>query len=225
MPINKLKNVDFFKEWSPQMAYVLGFFAADGSMYVNSRGSHYVSFYSNDREILVKIRSSLGSHHKISQRESFHARWAIRYILQIGSKEMYEDLLALGFSKNKSLTLKFPSIPKPYLNHFIRGYFDGDGNVLFKNYYRKDRGKYKFYLATKFIGGSLKFLAGLQRLLAENGNLGNGSLFQGERCFVLSYAMMDSKKLFAYMYKNVRKDLYLERKYNIFLDAIDNMER
>ena len=28
MPISKTLNQDFFKTWSPEMAYVLGFFAA-----------------------------------------------------------------------------------------------------------------------------------------------------------------------------------------------------
>src|SRR3989338_4819696 len=37
-------NVGFFKKWSSEMAYVLGFFAADGCMYINPRGSRYFCF-------------------------------------------------------------------------------------------------------------------------------------------------------------------------------------
>jgi hypothetical protein len=49
-------NVDFFKKWSTEMAYVLGYFAADGCMFINPRGSKYVSFTSTDREILEKVK-------------------------------------------------------------------------------------------------------------------------------------------------------------------------
>ncbi len=32
MPIYKTKNEAFFKKWTPEMAYVLGFFTADGTI-------------------------------------------------------------------------------------------------------------------------------------------------------------------------------------------------
>jgi hypothetical protein len=42
MPIHKKVNQDFFKKWSPEMAYILGFFTADGSMAKNKRGAHFI---------------------------------------------------------------------------------------------------------------------------------------------------------------------------------------
>lgn len=39
------------------MAYVLGFFAADGYMIHNKRGAHFVDFYSNDLEIFDLVYS------------------------------------------------------------------------------------------------------------------------------------------------------------------------
>jgi len=56
MPIFRTKNEDFFKKWSPEMAYVLGFFAADGNMLKNRRGAHFMEFTSTDKDIIVKIR-------------------------------------------------------------------------------------------------------------------------------------------------------------------------
>src|SRR3989338_5004890 len=44
-----LVNVDFFRRWTPDMAYVLGYFAADGCAVRNQRGSHYLRFDSVDR--------------------------------------------------------------------------------------------------------------------------------------------------------------------------------
>ncbi|MEL3972227.1 LAGLIDADG family homing endonuclease [Rossellomorea oryzaecorticis] len=34
-----------------------------------------------------------------------------------------------GIQPNKSLSIQLPTIPDSYLNHFIRGYFDGDGSI------------------------------------------------------------------------------------------------
>ena len=225
MPVLKKKNEAFFQTWSSDMAYVLGFFAADGSMYVNPRGSHYLAFYSNDVGILKKIQLCLESNHKISKRSISGKSAGSRYTLQIGSKKMYKDLLGLGMMKNKSKFLKFPFVPNEYLGDFVRGYFDGDGNVLFKQYFRKDRQRYKDYLATKFICGSLGFLERLREILSDRARLGRGSLFKGDRSFVLSYAKKDSEKLFAFIYNDAKNTLHLDRKYVVFKEAIDNTER
>ncbi len=56
------------------MAYVLGFFAADGTMIKNKRGAHFIEFDITDKEILLKIRKTLGSNHKISVRDRRYAR-------------------------------------------------------------------------------------------------------------------------------------------------------
>jgi hypothetical protein len=48
MPIYRAKNENFFKKWSPEMAYVLGFFTADGNMLKNKRGAHFIEFNTTD---------------------------------------------------------------------------------------------------------------------------------------------------------------------------------
>ena len=69
MPIYRAKNENFFKTWIPQMAYVLGFFAADGNLTLGKRGNHFIEFTSCDKEIIEKIREAMGCTHKISIRE------------------------------------------------------------------------------------------------------------------------------------------------------------
>jgi DNA-binding transcriptional regulator WhiA len=56
MPIHKEINRNFFKKWTPEMAYILGFFTADGSMFKNKRGSYFVEFEITDKELLEKIK-------------------------------------------------------------------------------------------------------------------------------------------------------------------------
>lgn len=219
------KNEDFFKAWSPQMAYVLGFFAADGSMYVNKRGSHYMAFHSNDIEILEKIKTLLASDNAIGKKQITDRCPNQAYRLQIGSKKMYNDLLKLGMTENKSKILQFPYIPERFLSNFIRGYFDGDGNVLFKKYFNKRRNRHYYHFGTKFTSGSVAFLKELKMVLELHAHLKGGSLFEKNRGFCLSYSTKDSGGLFNFMYSGVKKELFLARKYNIFTFAINNLER
>lgn len=118
MPISKTVNQDFFKTWTPKMAYVLGFFAADGNMSPHSNGGHYLEFTSCDKELLIKTRNILKSTHKISGRNR-NPRGKTAYRIQVGSKTLYKDLIELGLTPNKSLTIKFPHIPEQYLGDFI----------------------------------------------------------------------------------------------------------
>jgi hypothetical protein len=59
MPIHKMVNKDFFKTWTSDMAYVLGFFAADGNMSKNKRGGCYIDFGITDFELLNDNKKNL----------------------------------------------------------------------------------------------------------------------------------------------------------------------
>lgn len=68
MPIARRKNESFFERWSPEMAYVLGVFTADGCMIKNKRGACFIEFHMADGELLLVIRKLLNSNNKITQR-------------------------------------------------------------------------------------------------------------------------------------------------------------
>ena len=55
MPIYKTKDENFFKKWTSEMAYVLGFIAADGSLIKNKRGACFIEIQSIDKEIIYKM--------------------------------------------------------------------------------------------------------------------------------------------------------------------------
>lgn len=76
------------------MAYVLGFFIADGSMAKNKRGAHFIEIEITDKELLEEIREAIGSNYKISVRNR-DKKWKISYRLQIGSKEVFSDFCCL----------------------------------------------------------------------------------------------------------------------------------
>lgn len=202
------------------MAYVLGFFAADGCMSKNKRGAHFIEFQSIDKEIIYKIRDALKSNLKIGEYQSKHKNYSRRYSLQIGSKKIFNDLIKLGMTPNKSLTIKLPTIPEKYFQHFVRGYFDGDGNVFFGFFKKSNRKKKSSVFLNRFTAGSKLFLQNLQTKLNKL-IFTNGSLYRSTDSWQLSYSTNDSKKLFKFMYNNnkIGKLIYLRRKYNIYRKA------
>ena len=222
-PVYRTANHGFFGRWSPHMAYVLGFFAADGCMIENSRGGHFIEFNITDKKLLYDIRSAFGSNHAISIRTRKNPKHKVGYRLQIGSKLMYKDLHSLGFTSRKSLTLGMPNIPKKYVQHFVRGYFDGDGCVYFKRLKFADRKNPRYILQTVFSCGSFYFLAELRKVLSHLGIKG-GSLKKKKAGNELALSHRDSVALYRIMYNNLGdSDIYLVRKYLLFTRAIETL--
>jgi hypothetical protein len=205
------------------MAYVLGFFAADGSMVRNTRGGHFIEFTSTDRIILKLIREVVGSTHTLKARGRRARNRKPDYRIQIGSKAWFGHLLRLGFTQNKSSTLRFPDVPQEYLGDFVRGYFDGDGCVYFKNLKYADRKHKRWVLLSIFTSGSRLFLKTLWAILKERGIQG-GSLKQKKRGFELVFSHRDSLALYRLMYHTAGiTGLHLPRKYKLFSRAMKTL--
>lgn len=223
MPIRKEIDELFFTKWSNDMAYVLGFFAADGNMRENKRGGCFIDFCVTDREIIEKIRRAMKSNHKISIRRSNNSKWKDCFRLQIGSKKIFSDLTKLGFSENKSNNMKFPIIPPKFLSDFVRGYFDGDGCIYFSSIFARDRNKKRFVFSASFVSGSKSFLSKLKDVLLRQGIVRGGSIKNKERGFELAFSNLDSLALFSFLYNNDRSDMKLLRKYNKFNLAVKTL--
>jgi len=63
-------NKKFFKKWTYEMSYILGFMFANGNITVTKRGANYFAFYSADIDVLQFIKKSMKSSHKISKRNA-----------------------------------------------------------------------------------------------------------------------------------------------------------
>src|SRR4051812_11519617 len=105
MPICKEFNKNFFKEWSVDMAYILGFLFADGNIVKTKRNTHFIGWYSGDKELLCSMAKAMESNHKISERKSLSGKC---YVLQIGSRELFEDLIKLGLIPHKTQRMQLP---------------------------------------------------------------------------------------------------------------------
>lgn len=194
------------------MAYVLGFFAADGCMLKNQRGAHFIEFQITDKDLLIKIQKLLGSNHKIAER-NLKINWKTAYRLQIGNKSIFSDLLSLGFTPRKSKTIKLPNISDKYFRHFTRGYFDGDGNVHVQK--RQDRKSKSLIIQTHFTCGSQNFLIHFQEKLRSLALAEGGNIVYYSGAHRLRFSIKDSIKLYKFMYHDT-KDLFLARKKNVF---------
>lgn len=188
-------NHNFFASWSVEMAYVLGYWFADGCI---SQGMDYLYRFeltSKDSDHLVMVRHLMDSLHSILDKHDGS------YRLFIGSKTIWQDVQKLGGVPGKSLIARFPEVPTQYIRDFCRGYFDGDGSVRIQKHH---------YPTAKFLG-TYEFLNGLLGHLPERVPLyhrreGNQYQihFSGER----------AQNVLSWMYSNA--SVYLQRKYRMY---------
>lgn len=221
MPINR----DFFKRWSREMAYVLGFLYADGNITdaISSR-TQYIGFANTDKALLTKIKSALQSEHRIQFRpprfakhyngKSYLSRKS--FILRIGSRSMFTDLLRRGVVPRKSKIAIFPKVPDRLLGHFIRGYFDGDGCIYLEHALGKCRRNLIKRMRVIFTSGSKQFLIGLRNAIAHSIAIRGNDIYYEHRTFRLVYGTLESNLLCNFMYRD-RGVLFLRRKYNAFV--------
>jgi len=114
---------DFFRTWTDDMAYVAGFWWADGCMKDHRRFD--ICQHKRDRYLLENIGHSMSSNYPV--RES---KRGCCY-LEISSEKLCEGLRCIGGICNKSKTIGFPCVPNKFMRDFIRGIFDGDGCITY----------------------------------------------------------------------------------------------
>ena len=205
------------------MAYLLGFTFADGYVTLNKNFGLYLGFVSTDLQIIEEIRKVLSSDHKIGKRVSMKREWKDQYRLQIGSRILCKSLESYGIFQNKSLTMRLrKDIPEIFLGDFLRGYFDGDGCIYFKKHIAKDRCSPRWVFQCKFISGSRAFLEDIHLVLSKH--VLGGFIVKKTAGFELCFSHNDSRILYALMYKNLKNNLFLARKYEKFTHAMNTLQ-
>ena len=133
---------NFFEIIDNEMkAYILGFLYADG-YFSSSTNKISINLSVKDSDLLKLISFELlGEDRTKVNTKKYTAYIRGRLInsggiirLQFGSKKMVNDLIKSGNESPKSSTLTFPlNVDSSLYNHFIRGYFDGDGCLCIKS--------------------------------------------------------------------------------------------
>lgn len=114
-------KVNFFDTWSHDMAYILGFITADGSV---NRHTLSINLSQKDRTMLTFICSKLGEVPLEKNKKLKSIRIRFNSVQLLKSLEKYNILP----NKTSKIRIDF-DIPKKFLGDYIRGVFDGDGWV------------------------------------------------------------------------------------------------
>ncbi|WP_242784808.1 LAGLIDADG family homing endonuclease [Bacillus cereus] len=185
---------NYFKTWSNNMAYILGFIAADGAI---PKENQCVSISQKESYILEDIKKELKTNQPLYQNKKTGV-----YMLNINSKTIKDDLMNIhGIRPCKSFNIEFPFVPEEYLHHFVRGYFDGDGHV----------NSHKYFVS--FVGGSYNFMNSFKDIL-ENNKFQLSFVDKEKQYRIYLSGKNNVNKFSQWIYKN--KGLHLKRKYNIF---------
>jgi hypothetical protein len=200
-------NECFFETWTDEMAYVLGFWCADG--YIDKAMKNAVA-YNKSKELLEMIRSTMGSSYAIG----LYRPTGI-YHFSISNRKVIGDLVSLGVVPAKSNIIKCPDVPDFAFRHFLRGYFDGNGTIG-----AKDRGDYP-QLTVAISSGSPDFLTELaERIKALVGISGNAREFNNCKAGVLSFYGYNAASIITWLYWQC-KDLYYKEKHDLALDVLN----
>lgn len=211
------------------MAYVLGFIYADGCLIDahNSSRTQYIGITSKDSSLLHKINQALGCNKPLYERQPQIRKYpngkiyknSLTYTLRIGNKVIFNDLIKLGLTPRKSLSLKLPQIPLQYFSPFLRGYFDGDGCLTLSRPYKNENRAYRVRLV--FTSGSKQFLNDIGSSISEFTEIQSKNIYQQIKSFYLVYCKTAALKILKFMYSDTeRNKLYLDRKYERYLHLL-----
>ena len=131
-------NNNYFENVNSEIkSYLLGWIMSDGYIskraaekYSNRSPRFGIKLSSKDIEIINLFRKELSPDRKINKETVIKNGISFESSrLEIPSIKLVDDLLNLGVTFNKTGKKVIPKINPIYMNHFIRGFFDGDGSV------------------------------------------------------------------------------------------------
>lgn len=203
-------NSNFFKQWSPAMAYWLGFLFADGCVFTYKGAPRGVSVHlkCTDVKQVINFANCLESTYKIGFCENKNSKFCgVKH--HICDKEIANDLVKLGCVPRKTFILVWPEqLPTNLENHFVRGYFDGDGCLTFSR-----------TSVCIYICGTYAFLQKLQTTINSHvKQRAKGCLSKNKSIWRLMYGgTFSATNVMKWIYENnYDSNLYLHRKLILF---------
>ena len=200
---------------TPNKAYILGFWYADGNV-SRVNNSAVLALQESDEDTLEKIREAIGSTKPLYHKNYLHPDGIERRIvsLVLNGDKTCSNFEKWGCPPAKTFLIDFPNFLSDDLySHFIRGYFDGDGCACVLS----DGG------FTVSIMSSTQFCLGLQKYLLEKQeikfmvNQPTGKK-EGNK-IIRSHSKKECKKFMDFIYKDA--DLYMKRKKDKFKEYFE----
>ena len=148
-------NHNYFSAPNANMAYIMGFLAADGN--VQEKGNRIQSQLSIiDKDRLIKIQKEIGGCEVYEYNSNGYpcCGW------HCYSAQIKRDLSMYGIVPHKTGHIYISSLlPKEYWRDFIRGYFDGDGSI-----YKDGNG-----IRLSITSANIEILKDINTFFQENG--------------------------------------------------------
>lgn len=216
------RNSDYFKTWSHEMAYILGFIATDGSVHKNELK---ISLKINDKDFLENLLRQISSEIPIIEREihlkTNNKNYPICEIV-IRDKEICKDLFQLGITENKTFTLgRFDFIPPEYEKDFILGVMDGDGSI---GQIGGNCCKNSIQIRLRLVSASYDFIEYIRDIMVKHGmkkvNITSSSKNRKHVIYEIAYSTKEAIK-FYYEFYNENTKLFLPRKYNTLKNLVN----
>ena len=214
---------EILDELTPDSLYWIGFLYADGHIEKEPRKRISLTISNKDEMHLKKyckffgeglqIRDVTDPNAKAPRQVNFDGKY-----LRVGfsSKGIYDRLLNLGFTNNKTLNL-IPDNELKNSRDFWRGVIDGDGHVCMTGDTRAN-GKYNY--ACVGLSGTEDTLIGFLKFVKDNGIETEVSPYKDKKRNVWKLDIHNIKalKILDLLYKD--STTYLERKYQKYQKLI-----
>lgn len=204
-------------------AYLLGFYAADGSI-DKHRKTLRIHLQESDKDLVNLYKDIICPQaytfsklpHKTTGRNGQIINAHLSYGIDITSSQLCQDLCYWGFGYQKSnQALHLPKINKKLLPHFIRGYFDGDGSFVASIKKPKNRPNLLVTMCFSIISKTPDILIDMQKLFAENNIIVNINYIKRDNLYRLTCSSKKyCRKIFKFLY--TKSNFYLKRKFNKF---------
>lgn len=192
---------------SEDKAYFLGLLMADGC--VSDKNTVTITLKESDKHILDELISKLETNSPLKFIKNKKKNQSNYYSVTFYSRKLCKSLIKLGCVPRKTHLLKWDVsfVNKKLINHFVRGYFDGDGCIS----YRLHKGKY--LKSTVNFTSSKHFCEGLSTLIKQKFNynmyMSTRHTNSNTKTVELS-GNIQNKKIINWLYKNAT--IFLKRK-------------
>lgn len=205
----------FFSQVNEKSLYWAGFIAADGCVFKrNNNKTLIISLSERDVCHLDKLKNDIEFDGPLAKSITKHSvsnsKWndSIKRSICISSARIFNDLQTYNICPNKTKIYTFPEWLQnhPLVNHFMRGYVDGDGSYFLD----KSRDRICFELR-----GTKEFLDVYKSILDQNIKITNSNKVTtpDSTSKIKYYGNNTVASLYEFLYKDAT--VYLDRKKNI----------
>lgn len=199
-----------------EKAYILGILLADGCN-KTEKATVELSLHIKDIDVLHKISKAINSNKPFSYVNNKQSA-----VLRIENSHISKILTTKGVVKAKTFVTKFPNIDilnEKFYSSFILGYYDGDGGIYI-NKKEHNRGQIG-------ITGTEELL---DKIVMIGGEICNIHFYKNQRFperknNIFTISSCGNEQIIRFLeWCYSKSPIYLERKYNLFLEAKKNLK-